>query len=364
MKKSYLKFKEPKVSFVMCTYNGASSIEKCMKFLFSQNYPKNKIEVIIADAGSIDGTLEIIKKYSKKYSGIIKLFHNAKQHVDGKGNGLDQAFEKADKKSEFIAQIFQDNLLIDPNWLRKMLFPMILDKEISATQTLLYVPKYDKLINKYLGAVGMEDPFAIPYALTSQVVFNPQKFEYHKKEDYYSIKLSKNNFLYGGNNGCIVRTKDFWKAGGYEKDTEEFYRFALNNYKVAVPANTRLYHITAEDFDHFLKKRWRYIILYFRDNYENRNFYWFDLKKNNSRQNFKFIKTVLFNIIFIPGLIEGIRMALKEKRIFWLSHPIFLFSITADYIFCFIYIMLKRLFGKKLEVDVTKQNIKSERKML
>jgi len=348
----------PLVSFVMCTYNGISSMEECLKKLFEQNYPKNKIEVVIADAGSADGTLEVIKKYSKKYPGIIVLFHNAKKHVDGKGNGLDQAFARANPRAEFIAQIFQDNILVDPNWIQKMLAPMLIDKEISAAQSLLYVPKKDNLINKYLGAIGMEDPFAIPYALNSQAVLHPEKFEYHKNGDYYSIRITEENFLYGGNNGCIVRTKDFWKAGGYVKDTEEFYRFAIKKYKVAVPAGTRINHIAAENFGHFLSKRGRYIMLYFRDNYEDRYFYWFDLKKNNFKQNLKFVKNVVYNLAIIPGMLKGIQMAIRERKLYWLSHPIFLFSITLDYMFYTLYFTIQRLFKKNVTIDLSKQTIK------
>ena len=40
--------------------------------------------------------------------------------------------------------------------------------------------------DKYIGAIGIEDPFAVPYSLNAQIVFNPKKFNYNKKGGFYS----------------------------------------------------------------------------------------------------------------------------------------------------------------------------------
>jgi len=74
----------PKISIVTCTYNGERVIEDYFKYIFSQDYPKNKIELIVADGGSSDRTLDIIEKYRKKYPKIIKFMHNPRQYSMGK----------------------------------------------------------------------------------------------------------------------------------------------------------------------------------------------------------------------------------------------------------------------------------------
>ena len=80
---------KPKISFVLATYQGEKTIKKCLDSIFSQNYPKKLIEVLILDGGSKDRTLEIAKNYP------VKIFHNKKKYSEGKGMGKAQGFNKA-----------------------------------------------------------------------------------------------------------------------------------------------------------------------------------------------------------------------------------------------------------------------------
>jgi len=54
-----------KVSVIVPVYNGEKVIADCLKALLSQNYPKNKYEIIVVDDGSKDKTKEIVKKFRK-----------------------------------------------------------------------------------------------------------------------------------------------------------------------------------------------------------------------------------------------------------------------------------------------------------
>ena len=57
-----VKLKEyPKVSVIVCSYNGARTLEACLDSLLKLNYPD--YEVILVDDGSKDNTQEIVKKF-------------------------------------------------------------------------------------------------------------------------------------------------------------------------------------------------------------------------------------------------------------------------------------------------------------
>jgi len=345
---------KPEISIITCTYNGERIINDYLKSIFSQDYPIEKIELILADGGSRDKTLEIIKNYQKKYPRIIKLIHNEKQYAEGKGMGKDIASRKA--TGEFILFLDQDNILIQKNWLSKMVEILVNDSGITAVQSRIAVPKKASILDKYLNAIGIEDPFAIPYSLNAQLVFNPRNFQYKKDKEknygYYIYTINKKQFYYAGNNGFLIRKKDFFDNGGYTQDIDNFYRMAKKEgkrYKIAVPKNIKLYHKTSTKLSHFLKKRSFYIKHYLLKNYESREFYWFNLKKNSFKENLKFIKIVLFNLILIPAGIQGIKMALKDKKGFWLIHPFILFLITLDYIYSFAY---SKIIRKEKAVEI------------
>lgn len=65
--------KLPTISILIPTLNAASVLEKCLRSITTQDYLKDKIEIIIADGGSTDKTLEIARKYGAKiYKNPLK----------------------------------------------------------------------------------------------------------------------------------------------------------------------------------------------------------------------------------------------------------------------------------------------------
>ena len=63
---------EPKVSVLICTYNHAKHIGKCLDSILEQQC-NFKFEVILGEDGSDDGTQEICKKYANLFPDIINL---------------------------------------------------------------------------------------------------------------------------------------------------------------------------------------------------------------------------------------------------------------------------------------------------
>ncbi|MBI2011688.1 glycosyltransferase family 2 protein [Candidatus Daviesbacteria bacterium] len=61
----------PKVSIIFVNYNGGKQPIECLKSIFRLNYPQRKIEIIVIDNGSTDGSLKKIKRFHK-----VKLIEN------------------------------------------------------------------------------------------------------------------------------------------------------------------------------------------------------------------------------------------------------------------------------------------------
>lgn len=79
----------PKISIVIPSYNKGKFIEETLTSIISQKY--TNLEVIIQDGGSNDNTLEIIKKYVKKYPYIIWESKKDKGQTDAINKGFKRA---------------------------------------------------------------------------------------------------------------------------------------------------------------------------------------------------------------------------------------------------------------------------------
>ena len=58
------------VSVIVPVYNCEEFLEETLKSVISQTYPFEKIEIVLVNDGSKDGSLDICKNYSKQYSNI------------------------------------------------------------------------------------------------------------------------------------------------------------------------------------------------------------------------------------------------------------------------------------------------------
>ena len=101
----------PKVSIITPTYNAQNDIESCILSVANQSY-KN-IEHIIIDGLSTDKTLEIVKKYAKKYSHIKIISERDKGIYDAMNKGIDLS---SGSWIYFLGSddlLFRDNVLED-----------------------------------------------------------------------------------------------------------------------------------------------------------------------------------------------------------------------------------------------------------
>lgn len=93
----------PRISVVVCTYNGARTIRSCLDSLRELKYPD--FEVIVVDDGSTDATAAIANEYDVRLITIAQAGLSNARNV-----GLDAA------TGEIVAYL-DDDALADPHWL-------------------------------------------------------------------------------------------------------------------------------------------------------------------------------------------------------------------------------------------------------
>lgn len=94
---------QPKVSVILPTLNSKEYIEECIESILNQTL--DDIEIIVVDAGSTDGTLEIIKDYARNNSKL-NVFLSSKKSYGGQVNqGMSNA------RGEYISIVESDDFI-------------------------------------------------------------------------------------------------------------------------------------------------------------------------------------------------------------------------------------------------------------
>jgi len=279
-----------------------------------QNYPQNKIELIIIDGGSNPNVLVECQKLG------AKIYNNPKQLAEGAGMGKDQGIWKSKGKYVVIAE--SDIELMDDNWINKMIKPLEENEDIFASVPRVYVNKKDNITNRYLSYVGV-DPFAVYRSIEGQLELNDKLKKQHY-DGYYTMELDNKNPFCMGSNGFMFRRELIKKVGDYAQDVEFIARLAKNGYvKFAVLEDARIWHKNVKGFKDFLKKRikWtrNYAKIYIN---EKKDFVWITNKP-------KFFIYVLKNLTIFCNIPTAISKAVEHKDVAWLYHPFFMFLSTS-----------------------------------
>ena len=127
----------PFVSIIIPVKNFERTIEKTFEYLLNVDYPHNSWEWVIADGGSTDKTIDIIKSWQKKYH-FIKLVEIP--HCPAPGFARNKALEVV--QGDFL--FFTDaDCAPDKNWINEMLKHFSRDPQIAAVGGEVFTLKVD-----------------------------------------------------------------------------------------------------------------------------------------------------------------------------------------------------------------------------
>jgi GT2 family glycosyltransferase len=101
----------PRVSVVVCTYNGGSTLDQCLRSLLDLRYPD--YEVIVVDDGSTDDTRNIVARFPE-----VRVIHQANQGLSAARNvGLYAA-------TGAIVAYTDSDCFADPDWLTRLVYQL------------------------------------------------------------------------------------------------------------------------------------------------------------------------------------------------------------------------------------------------
>lgn len=321
--------RSPSLSIIIPTLNSASVLEKCLKSIADQDYPKDKVKIIVADGESTDKTLTIAKRYKAK---IIN--NRLKTGEAGKACGVKHA------KGDLIALIDSDNILPDVNWLKLMVKPFN-DPSIILAEPITYTyRREDPFLTRYFALLGMNDPICLflgNYDRYSYLTGKWTNFNFSEEDfkDYLKVKLDHEPLPTIGANGTLIRRSVMLKylEGDYLFDIDIILKILRREKTVYIAkVKTGIIHTFVEKSPtKFFRKQRRRI--------EDMSYY----SKNKVRET-NWQKTYIGNILYFslqcllvfPIFYQTIKGMIKKPDLAWFFHPIACYSTLIIYSYSWI----------------------------
>jgi GT2 family glycosyltransferase len=123
---------DPLVSIVIPTHNRKEKLTRLIKSILSNNYPRDKIEVIVVDDASTDGTYEEIKKSFPE----VKVVRNDRELLPAGSRNVGII----NSKGEYIFLVDDDNV-IDENCIQELVDTFRTDDKIGIVAPIMYYLK-------------------------------------------------------------------------------------------------------------------------------------------------------------------------------------------------------------------------------
>lgn len=316
----------PSVSVTIATRNSQRTLSRCLSSVRLQNYP-SKVEIVIADGGSIDKTLEIAKKFNARIFNVPEEKQNAEYN---KGIAVNQA------KNDVILMIDHDNILPHKNWLKKMIRPLLDDKEIFGSGVLSF--HYDKkmsLIDRYSALLGGTDPVPFFFNKSAHQSYLFDGFHLRGRlikdeREYYKIRLDANDLPTLGGNGSIIRRSLLSKANsapGYFFHIDIHVDLAKRGYTTYAFVKDTIIHLTGNSFFPFLRRRRYFIEKYYFEDQSKRRYSVYDPKKDK----IALVLFIIYSLTIIMPIVDATKGFIKLPDVAWFIHPFMCIGILVVY---------------------------------
>ncbi|ERT09954.1 glycosyl transferase 2 family protein [Lyngbya aestuarii BL J] len=217
--------KHPLVSVCIPTFNGDRFIAEAISSILSQTYPT--LEIIVADDGSTDQTVAIIKTFQDKTSIDISLFSHQPL---GLAQNCNFALSKAQGK--YIKFLFQDDLL-SPNCITELVKIAEKDNEIGLVFSPREICFVDEVAETDSDLISIYQEFQNIHQAWSSLKPIQRGEELLKDPHLFKHPINK----IGEPSTVLIRREFFEKIGGFDPKLNQLVDLDLwlrimGNYKV------------------------------------------------------------------------------------------------------------------------------------
>ncbi|MFH2019563.1 MAG: glycosyltransferase family 2 protein [bacterium] len=301
------------VSVVMATYNSERTVEQALRSVREQDYPQDKIEIVVADGGSSDKTRQFLSKYKAK---VI----NERTGSPEKAKAL--AIKKA--KGELVLFLASDNELTSKAWLREMVGCLKKEKQAVAAYSWRYQwRETDTSLNRYFALLGANDPVAWFMGRADRQGWGSKKWklsgEVKNKGKYFTVKFNEWNMPTLGDNGFLIWREELLRAGIGGKQyfhIDAVYDLVKLGKNLFVVGKSTIEHNTGGRYGSFLAKRGKYMRELYLKVRAKRRYRWDETR----RDKVKILGFVIYTLTLVGPIMWSVRGYIWKRDLAWFWH--------------------------------------------
>lgn len=329
----------PTISVIIPTFNEERNLPRCLDSLLTQNYPKNKLEIIVVDDNSTDETVEIARQFN------ARILENGLRNCErGKSIGLDGA------SGELVLFLDADNYLSTPDCLQNMVRPFSECEKLVGAQPAYYLyRKTDSIPNRYMALIGTNDPLAFYLRRSDKLKSTAQRWTLlgcliGEGYNYSIIKFFASDLPTVGANGWLTR-RDLLSTTHHHPfyfHIDSIYELIQMNHDIYAIVYTTIGHNHARSFQIFVKKLIRNAQLYFRIYKPIRKYKWYISRRRSPY-------ALLAMVSLIIPLLDATAGYRKIKDKAWFLHPLACLCVLIGYVSVWMQYMLSHFLRRLKE---------------
>lgn len=281
---------KPTVSIVILNYNGKHFLKECIPSVLKQNYDMRKVEIILVDNCSEDGSVNYVKQNFRKIK-IIKMKSNV-----GFATGNNEGYKKA--RGKYVILLNNDTI-VPKDWLKDLMNSRIKDNDVAI------VGSFDFPIGTNLKKIKIDSAETINLVQSSFPNITRDFGSFYAKA--YSCIIKKSVFDRPFDNDYFIYAEDIYLG----------WIAHLKGYKVFYEPKSKLWHHGSATM-----KKASYRSIYFGTRNRLMNFLIFYKKLNLLRVLPLFITDLLARFVFYVLTLNfsGVR-ALISAILWVILHP-------------------------------------------
>lgn len=309
---------EPGFTVLIPTYNSGDRLDRCLTSVRAQEFPQDLVQIVVADGGSGDHTVEVALRYG------AEVVDNPERLAE---QGLRVGMSHV--KRELVVIFADDNELVQGNWMATARRIFDDNPTVCAFWCRLLSGPDDPPVNHYFAYLQSEPmSFFINKYLDDYMRTAPRNSA--GGIPYKVFDVDQHMPLVWGANGLTYRTqlvKPLWERESYLGDNDAFQIMLEQGHRtVAYSVGINVYHHHVNSLWQWRSKWKRNFEKHFLSMRESRNLSWLYVP----RFKLKLVLWSAYSLVPVFTLMEAVYRMVMDRDWHWIYHPAaaFLQSVT------------------------------------